>query len=456
MKSGSETRMLILASFTLLGTLAKASPITSAYDFSASGIGPTQNVTGLDLTAAVAAAAAVPANGSWELKPIGAPRGTGVLKMEITIVVNGNKVTKPVTIPKGDIVAYVRPDRMAGEKDKDYAARIADALGEASQAKSKVIADAINAAFKDEFQKLGETAGTGLTAVNKKIRPPDRVTDYDTTAFYGTVIIPGVSKELGNPVKFTDGKILGEAGNGGSYIRPAGPSPGARGSLERATPGIATVSTGVDPYGDPSFVDFGLVGIYVASFTPSPGMTDEDVLSTLAMMLNQNKVSATFDSSSDTLFLNGAIPDGTVLDWGSTDTGLEFTMSMEGLNPATVPEPSSGLLLLTGAALFCITSPFRLHCNGFRGNVSGLRLPLARGDQGPGETDCRGNRKPCPGDRLILSPLDQISADHRSETAEDRRRHAIGERESGSPYFPRHQLSQEYNHGAVITPVEKR
>ncbi len=118
--------MLVLASIAFVETLATAAPITSPFDFSASATGPTQNITGLDVTAAVAAAAAVAPTGGWELKPIGAPLGTGVLKMEITIVVNGNKVTKPVTIPKGDIKAYVRPDRMAGEKDKDYANRIAE------------------------------------------------------------------------------------------------------------------------------------------------------------------------------------------------------------------------------------------------------------------------------------------------------------------------------------------
>lgn len=341
--------------------LAAVAAICLAGRVQAAGIDASVTNEFFSLTPGIVAAAA-PA-GSWELKPIGAPLGTGVLKMDITIVVNGNKVTKPVTVPKGDIVPYKRPEKMANEKDKDYAQRIAEALGEASQAKAKVIADAINEAFKDEFKKLGEKAGTGLTEVKKTLRVPGNVTDYKTSAFYGSVIIPGVSEEIGNPVKFTEAKVLGEAGNGGSYIRPAGPSPGSRGSLERATPGVETVATGEDPEGNPSVVDFGLVGTYVATFTPSPGMKDDDVLSALARLLTDNGLSATFDKFRHILFLNSPIPDGAVLDWGYTDTGLEFTMSMEGLQSSTeataVPEPSSGVLVLSVAAFALLASRHR-------------------------------------------------------------------------------------------------
>jgi hypothetical protein len=52
-------------------------------------------------------------------------------------------VTRTVTIPKGDIKAWARPARLPRDSDEDYAQKLADALGTASQAKAKVIAAVI-------------------------------------------------------------------------------------------------------------------------------------------------------------------------------------------------------------------------------------------------------------------------------------------------------------------------
>src|SRR5205814_10409660 len=99
---------------------------------------------------------ATAADGPFDMT-IGVPLGTDKMTLEITLVIGGKEVTRKVEIPKGDIVAYVQPPRLQGppkEKLADYAQRILDTQGEASHAKAKVIADAINATFKDDFAKL--------------------------------------------------------------------------------------------------------------------------------------------------------------------------------------------------------------------------------------------------------------------------------------------------------------
>ena len=78
-------------------------------------------------------------------------------------------------------------------------------------------------------------------------------------------------------------------------------------------------------------------------------MTDAQVLQELAGLLDANGVPATYDSSIVDLPLN--IPDGDCLWWGNTDTGLNSTMSTEGLAPALpVPEPATGTVLGIGCA----------------------------------------------------------------------------------------------------------
>lgn len=291
-----------------------------------------------------APAPAQPVVGSYEVSPIGAPTGTGKVQIQVTIVVKGKPVTKTVTIPKGDIKPYSLTGACTGINNaKDCAQAIADRMADASQAKAKVYADAINAAFKNEFMALGEMASVGNKVVTKTIK-----TSYgnvpDVSATYGALVIPGVSMNQ-NPIKWIENGVTGEGGNAGRFIPPPGKSPGGRGSLERTTPGMETVSTGTDAQGNPSEVDFGLVGTYVAEVDPYEGETDAQVLMQLAMDLNDHDVAATYDSSDVSLTVN--VPDNTFLDWGYTDTGLDFTMSMEGLAPP-IPAPPGWALLAVG------------------------------------------------------------------------------------------------------------
>lgn len=278
-----------------------------------------------------------PVIGSYDFSPIGAPRSTGKMQIKVTIVVNGKPVTKTVTIPSGDIKPYPASG-ICNPKDTDAvcAQKIADARGMASQAKAAVIAAAINTAFAKEFKQLGESVTVGNTIVTKTIAA--RGTKFpNIMATYGALVIPGVPMNQ-NPLKFIENGVMGEGGNAGRFIPPPGRSPGSRGSLERTIPGVQTVATGENAHGYPSEVDFGLVGTYVAEVTPTPGMTDAQVLQELAGLLDDNGVPATYDASTVDLSIN--IPDNVFLDWGNTDTGLNFTMSTKGLAPA-LPEPAS-------------------------------------------------------------------------------------------------------------------
>lgn len=310
--------------------------------------------------------AQVPQSGRFEVAPVGTPFGTGKLVSEFTLVVDGKKVTKTVTIPSGDIKAYVKLTQMMGEANKDFAQRVFDARGEASQAKAKVIVDAINAEFKAEFAKIGDKAGTGLQVQTGKIRVG--VIDYTVTAPFGAYVVPAVLKEkvrakdgseIEKPaVTIIEGKILGEGGNGGKFLKDEKPSAGMRGSLGRVDPQVATIATGFDPFGDPSDVEIGVAEIFVAHYTPTFGQTDRDVLAALAFILGTNGLAATFDPLAMELFLDSPIADGNTFVWGNTDTGFEFLTAFTPLN-AAVAEPGSTVLLLVGLLALLMTSQFR-------------------------------------------------------------------------------------------------
>jgi len=295
--------------------------------------------------------------GFFVLKPIGVPMGEGVMTIDVAFFVNGQKVSGQVTIDKGKIVPFVMPKQNANENIRDYAQRIADAKGEASQAKAKVMADAIYTKFKDQFDKLGDKPGAGLTSKTQTIKVGNQNVP-NIQSFYGAVTIPGINKEQtvqgapDRPLIFKANELskLGEGGNGGEFIPGARPSPGSRGSLERSTPGIETVALGKDALGDPSLVQFGIEGLYVAEYSPAQGMTDDEVLSLLADMLKSNGLPATFDPISNALSLDNPIPDGATLIWGSTDENLEFAAEFD----AVASETSSLELLGIGLVVMVI------------------------------------------------------------------------------------------------------
>lgn len=319
--------------------------------------------------------AADPPKGTFVIKPIGAPLGTGKMVFDATLVLGGLKVTRKVEIPSGDIKALVMPVRIKAdpangileEPIKDFAQRVLNAQGEASNAKARVMADAVNAAFKDDFAKLPKAAadaakaGAGFTIVkNRTIRVGNQnVPGLD--APFGELVIPNVSKEKDKfgaeilAVKIVEGKILGEGGNGGGFRKDPDPNPksslGVKVGMGPANSGITNLATGLDPFDSPSLVEFGIEGRFVASYMPAAGSTDEVILSALADMLDQHGIDATYDSLSRELFLDAPLPDEQFLVWGNTDTGLEFFTSFAGLDEAAVAEPSTLVLALLALLL---------------------------------------------------------------------------------------------------------
>src|SRR5271166_3400914 len=303
-------------------------------------------------------AADPPVIGMYEYGPIGAPRSTGKMVIEVTVMVNGKPVTKTVTIPSGDIKPYPASG-ICDPKDADRvcAQKIADARGAASVAKSMVIAAAINKAFETEFMRLGMMVTVGNTVQTKTVQA--RGMNFpNIMATYGALVIPGVPENQ-VPITFKENGVMGEGGNGGRFIPPSGASPGQRGSLDRAIPGVETVSTGYNSHDYPSEVDFGVVGDYIAEITPAAGMTDAEVLQELAGLLDSNGVPTVYDPT--TVALSLYVSSADTIDWGNTDTGLNFNFSMEGLaTPALpVPEPAPSTLIGLGGAGFLLLMQFR-------------------------------------------------------------------------------------------------
>ena len=329
--------------------------------------------------AAEMADAADPASGTYRNKVVGLPEGTGKMVIEVTLVLGGKKVPKTVTIPSGDIKAFVKPNRKPGESDPDYAQDIADAMGAASYAKAQVICDAINTAFQGEFNKLPDKGASAKATPAFVVEKVNKVTNktitlggqgYPTlTALFGQYVVPNISKEKGKDktgkeilvpgIKFTEGRILGEGGNEGRFDPTPGKpaSPGVRASFEHAAPGVATVATGIDPMGDSALVEFGIDGQYVAQYTPAAGQTDDDILSILEAMLDQNGLPASFDPLLGMLALDAPLPDGESLVWGNTDTGLEFTTFFAGLDEFTVPEAPTATLVAIGLFAWSLAVP---------------------------------------------------------------------------------------------------
>jgi hypothetical protein len=289
------------------------------------------------------ACGALAATGTYTIPSFGAPLGDGQFKMEVTIKYKGAKVTRTITVPKGAITPLAMVD-CNGLSDADCLAKKLDAVNKASQDKAKVVADAINTAFATEFKarKVEVLTTTDITKTIIYVNGKRNVVD----ATLGGIIVPLVTANITKPVQVTEGKILGEAGNKGQFQGPPPKSPGGKGLFERATPGVQTVSTGTDPFGDPSYVQFGIDEIYVAEVDPTAGMSDQDVLMALAANLDSHGLPALFDSATETLSFEHPIPNGDTLVWGNTDSGLEF--EMEQTDSIRAPEPGTWAMLLLG------------------------------------------------------------------------------------------------------------
>ena len=263
------------------------------------------------------------------------------LELQITVNVNGKPVTKNVKVET--ITKWVRTGAAQGETIPMWHQRLTRERGAASQEKAKQIAAAINTAFVAEFQQLGQQA----TTETYRRRDPETALQGD----FGMFIIPGVLEAQKQPFVVVK-EPTGELGGTGGRFRPGvTPSMGAMGSmsLNRLLTDSAFLAEGYDPLGDPSVVQLGIDEFFVATLMPQRGMTDEEILMALELILDSNDLPATYDRSLLTLFLNDPIPTGQTFIWGYSDPGLDFRYTLEGLNELPqVPEPASLGLLFAG------------------------------------------------------------------------------------------------------------
>ena len=180
--------------------------------------------------------------------------------------------------------------------------------------------------------------------------------------FWGPVLdvtVSGMVIDRNNPTAISTVRDPTREGNGGNLRLQGGGGGGGggggsmyRGSMHGSGSGM---SSGVDPMGNPSLFSFSFYSnngqtLDVATLSGASGMTDSQILSTLASQFNtlysSSGFTANYDSFTDTLSFNQLL-DATSDNFymADTDTGIDFTMS---LSTTGTPEPSSLLLLGSG------------------------------------------------------------------------------------------------------------
>lgn len=276
------------------------------------------------------------------------------LVIKTTIMVNGKPVTKQVEVT--GIQAWKDTDRGKLTIDEWYAVRV-KAMSDASKAKAELIVKATNKAFEKEFALLGEEAKLE-DPIKRKLRAyHNKETEVYVTSLPG-VRPPdpkNVDPKTKQPFYVREDAPMwlvkdpaGETGNGGTFSPKSPGGLGFRGIMGPADLNVATSATGIDAYGFPSVVSFGIENTYVAEVEPTYGMTDEAILLALGALLNAHGIPVTYDSLLKELSMDNPLLDGQTFAWGSTDPTLDFFIGLDGVTAGQVPEPASLALLGTG------------------------------------------------------------------------------------------------------------
>lgn len=293
-----------------------------------------------------------------------------------------------------DIPKYQRPQPILGETPRQYAQRVIAAQEAHSKLKAERIAAAINTALgngRASVSQVNTLANTGSPLWNVLMpgdaQPtPIRNGQVTVTGAHGVTYGPSAAlikarnddiraarahnakpENRNNQVPVPPplrNNHTGEVGdgvriqNGQPVVPPPGSSRYRTGmstmNLDLAMefpgeyPDIPMIATGVDDEGISSVFEFGILDRYVASLHPLPGQTDHELYILLESLLDSNGLPATYDPLTRTLWLDEEFNENDTLYWANNDTGFGHYLRV---SYELVPEPSSLLLAMAGAAL---------------------------------------------------------------------------------------------------------
>ena len=308
----------------------------------------TQALVGIALLLAFGSTATAETVDTYQ-QGVGVPTGSSTadkpLKIKYTIMVNGKPVTKTVEV--AGIKKWQYTKRGANETIKQWHDRLAGERAAATVEKSKLIVDAINAKFANEFAALGQTAAAATYSQKDRDYPDSPAQTWGRVDWPSgqptKTDVPAVAYQPPDPTK----QPLG----GGLQRIPGSPgsSMGMSGSMGRGSGFPTSFASGLDGNGQPSYVDAGYVNGFFATVYPSEGRSDDLVLADLASQLNANGIKASYDTTLVRLTLTDPVPDGVAFGFGNTDQGLDFEFVYQSL--AAVPEPGAPWMLGAGLLL---------------------------------------------------------------------------------------------------------